>query len=70
MKERINLVCVLRGDANDLKRIREYIMKEYVSTGLAELIKCMYDRKEIHLLTDTEWEECQRLKRMIGAGFP
>ena len=68
--ELINFACVLRGEAKDVKRIKKYLIQEYVKKGLIKMINPMYKKEEIHLLTDAQWKECQKLKRMIGAGFP
>ena len=74
LSELFNFSCVLRGDVKYLEKIKEHIITEYVNTGLVKLIKPTYDKKEIYLLTDEEWDEYQKLKkkdsRLIGAGFP
>ena len=65
---------MLRGEVKYLEKIKEHIITEYVNTGLVKLIRPTYDKKEIYLLTDEEWDEYQKLKkkdsRLIGAGFP
>lgn len=57
-----------------MEKIKEHIIDEYVDKGLVKLIKPTYDKKEIYILTDVEWNEYQKLKkrdeRLIGAGFP
>ncbi|KYK36512.1 MAG: hypothetical protein HXS48_04775 [Theionarchaea archaeon] len=74
LSELFNFACVLRGEVKHLEKIKEHIIKEYVDTGLVKLIKPTYDKKEIYILTDTEYKEYQKLKkrdeRLIGAGFP
>ena len=69
-----NFSCVLRGEVKYLEKIKEHIITEYVNTGLVKLIRPTYDKKEIYLLTNEEWNEYQKLKkrddRLIGAGFP
>jgi hypothetical protein len=74
LSEVFNFSCVLRGDVKYLEKIKEHIITEYVDTGLIKLIRPTYDKKEIYLLTDEEWDEYQKLKkkdsRLIGAGFP
>ena len=74
LSEVFNFSCVLRGDVKYLEKIKEHIITEYVNTGLIKLIRPTYDKKEIYLLTDEEWDEYQKLKkkdsRLIGAGFP
>ena len=74
LSEVFNFSCVLRGDVKYLEKIKEHIITEYVNTGLIKLIKPTYDKKEIYLLTNEEWDEYQKLKkrddRLIGAGFP
>ena len=73
LSELFNFSCVLRGDVKYLEKIKEHIITEYVNTGLVKLIKPTYDKKEIYLLTNEEWDEYQKLKkkddRLIGAGF-
>ena len=74
LSELANFVCILRGDVKYLEKIKEYIEKVYINKGLVTLVKSDVSSEDIHLLTDTEWEEHQELKkrddRMIGAGFP
>ena len=74
LSELFNFSCVLRGEVKYLEKIKEHIITEYVNTGLVKLIRPTYDKKEIYLLTDEEWDEYQKLKkkdsRLIGAGFP
>jgi hypothetical protein len=69
--EQFNFSCVLRGEVKHLEKIKEYIMQEYVSKGLVNLIKPTYDKKEIYIVTGDEWEDYQKLKkrddRLIGA---
>ena len=71
--EFFNFACILRGKANHLEEIKEYITSEYVDKGLVKLIKPTYDTEKIYIVTDQEWEEYQNLKkrddRLIGAGF-
>ena len=73
LSESTDFACVLRGDVKYLEKIREHIRNVYASKGLVTIITS--GRSEgIHLLTDAEWEEYQKLKkrddRLIGAGFP
>ena len=74
LSELFNFSCVLKGEVKYLEKIKEHIITEYVDKGLVKLIKPTYDKKEIYLLTDEEWDEYQKLKkknsRLIGAGFP
>ncbi len=74
LSERFNFACVLRGEVKHLEKIKEHIVQEYVDKGLVKLIKPTYDKKEIYILTETQWKEYQNLKkrdeRLIGAGFP
>ena len=73
LSEFFNFSCVLRGEVKYLEKIKEHIITEYVNTGLVKLIRPTYDKKEIYLLTNEEWDEYQKLKkkdsRLIGAGF-
>ncbi len=74
LNEIFNFSCVLRGHVKDLEKIKEYIVENYINTGLVTLIKPTYDKKEIYILTDDQWKEYQKLKKkdptLIGAGFP
>lgn len=74
LSELFNFACVLRGEVKHLENIKEHIVQEYVEKGLVKLIKPTYDKKEIYILTETQWKEYQNLKkrddRLIGAGFP
>ena len=53
-----------------IEKIKEYIVREYVNTGLVKLIRPTYDKTEIYILTDQEWKRYQFLKnkddRLIG----
>ncbi|KYK35788.1 MAG: hypothetical protein HXS46_10455 [Theionarchaea archaeon] len=66
--------CVLRGEVKHLEQIKEYIVQEYVNKGLVTLEKPTYQKKEIYILTDGQWNEYQELKKrgdwLVGAGFP
>jgi hypothetical protein len=74
LSELFNFACVLQGEIKHLEKIKEHIVTEYVEKGLIKLIKPTYEKSEIHLITDAEWKEYQKLKkrdeRLIGAGFP
>jgi hypothetical protein len=74
LSELFNFACVLQGDIKHLEEIKGYIVTEYVDKRLIKLIRPTYEKSEIHLITDTEWKEYQKLKkrdeRLIGAGFP
>ncbi len=71
----VNFSCVLKGEEKHLEEIKACIIREYVNKGLVKLIDPVYHKKGIHLLTEEQWKEYQRLKRnkernLIGAGFP
>jgi hypothetical protein len=72
LSEVFNFSCVLRGEVKYLERIKEYI-QEYVDTGAVKLVKPTYEKKEIYIVTEKEWEEYQKLKRrdprLIGPGW-
>ena len=74
LSELFNFSCVLKGDVKYLEKIKEHIITEYVDKGLVKLIRPTYDKKELYLLTNEEWEEYQKLKNkepgLIGVGFP
>lgn len=73
LSELFNFSCVIRGEVKYLEKIKEYIVKEYVDKGLVKLIKPTYEKDEVYLVTDEQWEEYQKLKkkdpRLIGTGF-
>lgn len=73
LSELFNFACVLKGEVKYLKKIKEYIVKEYVNKGLIKLIEPTYEKEEIYLVTGEQWEEYQKLKkkdpRLIGDGF-
>ncbi|MBU7030299.1 MAG: hypothetical protein HXS48_25425 [Theionarchaea archaeon] len=73
LSELFNFACVLRGEVKHLEKIKEYIVQEYVDTGLVKLIRPTYNKNEIYIVTDNEWKEYQKLKekdeRLIGYGF-
>jgi len=72
--ESFTFSCVLRGEVKHLEQIKEYIVQEYVNKGLVTLEKPTYQKKEIYILTDDQWNEYQDLKKredwLVGAGFP
>jgi hypothetical protein len=74
LSELFNFACVLRGEVKYLEEIKGYIVTEYVEKGLIKLIKPIYEKDKIYLVTSEEWEEYQKLKkwdeRLIGGGFP
>jgi len=39
LSELFNFACVLRGEVKHLEKIKEYIVQEYVDTGLVKLIR-------------------------------
>lgn len=68
-----SFLCVLKGDVTYLEEIKK-VMQEYVNNGLVTVVESGYT-KEIHILTDDQWKEYQKLKEckekdLIGAGFP
>lgn len=63
LSEVFNFSCVLRGEVKYLERIKEYIVQEYVDTGAVTLMNPTYEKKEIYIVTEKEWEEYQKLKR-------
>jgi hypothetical protein len=70
----VNFSCVLRGEVTYLEEIKERITREYVEKGLVSLVNPTYDKNTLHILTENQWKEYQKLKkrdeRLIGAGFP
>ena len=67
------LQCILQGEVKDLEKIKG-VIQEYVNNGLVIVVKSDYTKK-IHVLTDDQWKEYQKLKNcreknLIGAGFP
>ena len=65
----LNFACVLRGEAKHLEKIKGYILQEYVNKGLTKLIRPTYDESELHIVTDNEWKEYQRLKKKRDEGL-
>ncbi|MGC1122045.1 MAG: hypothetical protein WBA22_13220 [Candidatus Methanofastidiosia archaeon] len=74
LSELFNFACVLRGEVKYLEQIKEYIVAEYINKGLVKIIKPTYDKRELYIITESQWKEYQKLKdrddRLIGAGFP
>jgi hypothetical protein len=74
LSEIFNFACVLRGEVKYLEQIKEYIVAEYINKGLVKIIKPTYDKRELYIMTESQWKEYQKLKdrddRLIGAGFP
>ena len=65
----LNFACVLRGETKHLEKIKEYILQEYVNKGLIKLIRPAYDESELHIVTDDEWKEYQKLKEKRDQGL-
>ncbi|MBU7022805.1 MAG: hypothetical protein HXS40_01465 [Theionarchaea archaeon] len=74
LSEIFNFACVLRGEVKYLEQIKEHIVAEYINKGLVKMIKPTYDKRELYIITESQWKEYQKLKdrddRLIGAGFP
>ncbi|MBU6996424.1 MAG: hypothetical protein HXS41_07495 [Theionarchaea archaeon] len=74
LSELFNFACVLRGEVKYLEQAKEYIVAEYVNKGLIKIIKPTYDKRELYIITESQWKEYRKLKdrddRLIGAGFP
>lgn len=74
LSEIFNFACVLRGEVKYLEQIKEHIVAEYINKGLVKIIKPTYDKRELYIITESQWKEYQKLKdrddRLIGAGFP
>jgi hypothetical protein len=74
LSEIFNFACVLRGEVKYLEQIKEHIVAEYINKGLVKIIKPTYDKRELYIMTESQWKEYQKLKdrddRLIGAGFP
>ena len=51
-----------------LEQIKNYILKEYVRKGVVKLDNTVYDKKDLYILTEKEWNYYQRLKKR-GEGF-
>lgn len=68
-----NFLCIVKGDTVYLEKIKECI-QEYVEKELVSLVTSTINKKEVHILTEKEWEEYQNLKKkedkLIGAWFP
>ncbi len=65
----LNFACVLIGETKHLEKIKEYILQEYVNKGLTKLIRPTYDESELHIVTDDEWKEYQKLKEKRDQGL-
>ncbi len=74
LTELFNFSCILRGKVTYIEEVKKRIIKEYVAKGHIKMINPVYDKKGLHILTETEWEEYQMLKKrgayLVGAGFP
>lgn len=73
-KELSTFGCVLKGDKNQLEKIKERILQEYVELGVVKIVESTLDTNEIHIITEDQWKKYQQLKKhreenIIGAGF-
>ena len=69
IEEYFNFSCVLRGKVTHLEQIKEYIIREYVEKGHIKLIRPLYDKKELYILTVDQWKEYQTLKKSKEEGL-
>jgi len=49
-------------------KIKNHIEKEYICKGVVERVNPTYDKKELYILTEKEWNYYQGLKKR-GKGF-
>ncbi len=60
--EFFNLVFVLRGNVEVLEQIKRVIAEQYVSKGLVKLIKPIYSKEKLFIVTESQWKEYNNLK--------
>ena len=53
--DKFYLAFLLRGETEDLKAIKSYIMEKYVSTGKVELIICEYSKDKRYIVEESTW---------------
>lgn len=56
-KEYFNLGIVLRGEANDLKEIKNYIIVNFVYNRLVWLLKPTYKEGKLRIMNESEYRE-------------
>jgi hypothetical protein len=63
LTEHFNLAFILRGHVKDLEAVKEYIVTEYVRKNTLKMIKPVYDKRRLYIMTEFQWEEYQNLKK-------
>jgi hypothetical protein len=63
LTEHFNLAFILRGHVKDLEAVKEYIVTEYVRKNTLKMIKPIYDKRRLYIMTESQWEEYQDLKK-------
>jgi hypothetical protein len=66
LTEHFNLAFILRGHVKDLEAVKEYIVTEYVRKNTLKMIKPIYDKRRLYIMTESQWEEYQDLKKAAG----
>jgi selenophosphate synthetase-related protein len=63
LTEYFNLAFILRGHVKELEAVKEYIVTEYVRKNTLRMIKPVYDKRRLYIMTEEQWEEYQDLKK-------
>jgi hypothetical protein len=63
LTEFFNLAFILRGRVKDLEAVKEHLVTEYVRKDILKMIKPLYDKRRLYIMTEAQWEEYQDLKK-------
>jgi hypothetical protein len=63
LTEHFNLAFILRGHVKELEAVKEYIVTEYVRKNTLRMIKPVYDKRRLYIMTESQWEKYQDLKK-------
>ncbi|MGC1122262.1 MAG: hypothetical protein WBA22_14320, partial [Candidatus Methanofastidiosia archaeon] len=55
LTEHFNLAFILRGHVKELEAVKEYIVTEYVRKNTLRMIKPVYDKRRLYIMTESQW---------------
>jgi hypothetical protein len=63
LTEYFSLAFILWGHVKELEAVKEYLVTEYVRKNTLRMIKPVYDKRRLYIMTESQWEEYQDLKK-------
>lgn len=62
-KDYFNCALVLHGNVKFLEELKQYIIENYVNTGLVKLIKPMYAKEDFSIVNEPEYKAYKNFKK-------